>query len=155
MKIKIKIYQKNICKMIGTKFDLQSIQDFVSKGGDVNTSILSSDKVIFFQNEEISFQTCKTLSRLCVEKGEIESMKFLVENGASTSSLCMSCVMHDSINGIKFLYDKGVNMSEYDSTHASAIFFAVSQGKSNFVEFLTENCCDLSQCFGGIPFPIK
>ena len=84
----------------------------------------------------------KNHAKHCIEAGNLESLKLLIENGCSKSFLIRAAVKSQQIEILQYLINQNCDINEFSETLSPALFAAVNMNSPQLVEILLKNGAD-------------
>ena len=88
------------------------------------------------------FLFTKTLAKHCIEAGNIESLKLLIENGCDKSFLIRTAVKYQKIEILQYLISQNCNLNESSENLSPALFVAANSNLTEFAEILLKSGAD-------------
>lgn len=122
------------------KTDLESVKQYIDNGIDVNADIPLSVLNIKTPNTGVK----KSIVKLCIENGSIDSLEYLIENGCKTNFLIRYAVKSQQFGVLQFLINKHLDVNEYNDNYSPALFAAVNANLYEYVKLLLEKGADPS-----------
>ena len=102
------------------------------------------DLIYNFLHFFLSFYINKTLARLCVEKGLIDSLDILLKHGSKPKNLIRSAVRKKQMKSLEYLIKNGFNVDETTHGVPNPLITAVMDNSLDIVKVLLENGADPS-----------
>lgn len=91
----------------------------------------------------------KSIVKLCIENGNLDSLDYLIENGCETNFLIRLSVKYQQMQILQYLIGKKFDINESNDQFSPALFVAVNANLIDFVTVLLENGADPSIHYRG------